>query len=54
MNCLHCGSDKIDKILDEAMATWIKCRVCQRESVLGEGGNKLYNPFHMDGVDDPK
>lgn len=49
MNCLHCGSKNVDKIMDEAVATWIKCRDCQLESVLGDDGSPSKLSLRLDG-----
>lgn len=44
-HCLHCGSGKIEKVMDEAIACWLRCLECGKESILGPNGN---NPARME------
>ena len=37
-HCLHCGSKNIETVMDEAIARWIRCLDCEKESVLGIDG----------------
>jgi transcription elongation factor Elf1 len=41
--CLHCDSERVETIMDEVLARWIRCQDCGKESVLGsrDGPNRI-------------